>query len=57
MAKTFEPVSPKKESGGSSKEDAARDLIDAIKEDDAKGAALAFAALYELCVAKAAKEY
>jgi hypothetical protein len=35
--------------GGSGKEDAAQDLLDAIADKDAKAVALAFEALYEHC--------
>lgn len=44
------------EGGGSDKEDAAQDLIDAIKSGDAKAVSLAFATLYEHCSPKASDE-
>jgi hypothetical protein len=36
-------------SAGSPKEDAAQDLIEAVKDGDAAAVATAFATLYELC--------
>lgn len=58
MAKgSLDVLASKEKSGASSKEDAAQDLIDAVKTGDAKGAALAFATMYELCAAKAEEEY
>lgn len=50
MGKSLDAMVEKKPAGASSeKEDAAQDLLDAVKEDDAKGVALAFARMYELC--------
>lgn len=45
-AETAPASSPPAASG---KEEAAQDLIDAVKDGDAKAVALAFAALYEHC--------
>lgn len=58
MAKAILAIAVPKGKGGalSEKETAAQDLIDAVKSGDAKGAALAFATMYELCAAKAEEE-
>jgi hypothetical protein len=47
---------PKVKGGSSPKEDAAQDLIDAVQAGDAKGAALSFATLYELCASAKAED-
>ena len=56
MAKGALAIFDEPKGGSSEKEDAAQDLIDAIKEGDAKGVALAFATLCELCGQEYAEE-
>jgi DNA-binding GntR family transcriptional regulator len=49
-------LAPKEKGGHSDKEDAAQDLIDAVKSGDAKAASLALARHYELCMASESEE-
>ena len=49
MAKGLAMLLGEEEGGASEKEEAAQDLIDAVKSGDAKAVVLAFEALYEHC--------
>lgn len=55
MAKSLDDLMPSSEAP-SEKVDAAQDLIDAVKEGDAKAVSLAFERLCELCMSEESDE-